>query len=68
MRTSNLMTLIKTIARMREEYHFDDDKTFVGIGDDVLTRLPKLVIHYYEESTGTEVTLERVMRSDDAID
>ena len=65
MRMVKLITLIETIAKMRDEYQFTDEETFLKIEPDVLTRRPRLTVVYTDQDNDLEVTLSKVMRNDD---
>ena len=60
-----LLDLIKTIAQMRDEYHFTDEESFVNIEPDALTRRPRLTVVFIDADNDMEVTLSRVMQNED---
>lgn len=60
-----LITLIETIAKMRDEYQFTDEETFLNIEPDALTRRPRLTVVYMDQDNDLEVTISKVMGNDD---
>lgn len=63
--TVKLMTLIKTVAQMREAYPVKDSNTFIDIKTDELRRLPRIELYYIDDERNLEVTLSRVIRRED---
>ena len=57
-----VITLIKTVAQMRDAYAFKDEEGFIKIEPDPLSRKPRIEIKFIDDEKDLEITMARVVR------